>query len=265
MNAPGKAGIPTYEVFALRYSTLATRMARENLLAHDVHDGPMPMDYFIWAIVGGDRAIVVDTGFNHTSAKLRGRTFSAEPADLLRTMGIDPAKVDDVILSHLHYDHAGNQSLFPKARFHVQDAEMAYCTGRCMCHAPLRFPFEPDDVVETIRNVFAGRVAFHDGTWSIAPGITVHRVGGHSRGLQIIRVPTARGWVVLAADAAHYWANIRGRIPFPAVVDIAEMMEGYRLVNELADGPDFVIPGHDPAVMQVFPSAFGCSEIVRLS
>ena len=77
-----------------------------------------------------------------------------------------------------------------------------------MCHAVLRLPFEADDVVAMVRKVFAGRVVFHDGVDEIAPGITVHKIGGHSKGLQCIRVTTRRGYVVLAADASHLYAHM---------------------------------------------------------
>jgi glyoxylase-like metal-dependent hydrolase (beta-lactamase superfamily II) len=107
-------------------------------------------------------------------------------------------------------------------------------------------------------------MTFHDGTAEIAPGISVHLIGGHTGGLQIIRVPTARGWVVLAGDATHYWANIRTRNPFPLVVDVARMLEGYKIAESLADGPDHIIPGHDPLVLTRFPRVPGQTDIVRL-
>ena len=134
----------------------------------------------------------------------------------------------DVVLTHLHYDHAGCMDAFPAATFHLQDAEMAFATGRCMCHRVLRMPMEVEDVTNAVRHVFADRVKFHDGTATLAPGVTLHLVGGHSGGLQVVRVATARGFVVLASDAAHYWANIRTRNPFPLVVDVARMAEGWR-------------------------------------
>src|SRR6202041_4143659 len=92
--------------------------------------------------------------------------------------------VKTVIVSHLHYDHCGNYDLFPNARYHLQDREMAYAPGRCMCHQALRMPFEADDVVAMVRKVFSGRAAFHDGEGEIVPGVTVHHIGGPSKGLQ---------------------------------------------------------------------------------
>ena len=79
----------------------------------------------------------------------------------------------------------------------------------------IRIPFEVDDVVAMVRKVFAGRVVFHDGTEQIAPGITVHKIGGHSKGLQSVRVKTRRGYVVLASDATHLYAHINEGRVFP--------------------------------------------------
>ena len=147
-------------------------MARENFIGGDPHDNsPMPLDYFVWAVVSGERAIVIDTGFDETGAKKRGRTLLKSPESGLRAIGIDPDKVEDVIVSHMHYDHSGNYDLFPKARYHVQDDEMSFCTGRYMTHPLMRLPFEAEDVVAMVRKLYAGRVVFHDGDEEFAPWI----------------------------------------------------------------------------------------------
>lgn len=253
----------TYEIFAIRYGTQQDRMAAANFLFPDDHSAVMPIDYYVWAIVGQGRTILVDTGFNHATAGRRGRTLMRTPAEALALAGIEADSVRDVVLTHLHYDHAGCMDAFPAATFHLQDAEMSFATGRCMCTPVLRMPMEVDDVCTAVRHVYADRVRFHNGTATLTPGITLHLVGGHSGGLQIVRVATARGHVVLASDAAHYWANIRKRSPFPLVVDIARMADGWRMCEELADGPDHIIPGHDPAVLTRFPQA-GSPEVVRV-
>ena len=185
-----------------------TARRRENFIGGDPHDVPQPLDFFVWAIVGHAGTIVLDTGFDAAMGKKRQRELTKPVGEGLQAIGIDPAAVETVIVSHMHYDHGGNHDLFPRARYHLQDREMAYATGRCMCHAALRIPFEVDDVVAMVRKVFDGRVAFHDGEDEIAPGVTVHHIGGHSKGLQSVRVKTRRGHVVLAADATHLYAHI---------------------------------------------------------
>jgi glyoxylase-like metal-dependent hydrolase (beta-lactamase superfamily II) len=245
---------PNYEVFALRYATVERRAA-ENFISPDPHDGPLSMDYFVWAIRGERRTVVVDTGFGAEAAEKRGRTLLRPPRAALAALGIDCDTVEDVVITHLHYDHAGNLADFPRARFHVQDAEVAYATGRLMRHDMLRHAYDVEDVVTLVRRVYAGRVQFHDGDATIASGVTLHRIGGHTKGLQAVRVATARGNVVLASDATHFYANIRGRDPFPIVVDVAAMLEGYETLERLADSPDHIIPGHDPEVLRIYPGA----------
>jgi glyoxylase-like metal-dependent hydrolase (beta-lactamase superfamily II) len=247
------ATLPCYEVFALRYATVERR-AQDNFISPDPHDGPLSMDYFVWLIRDGTRCIVVDTGFGAEAARARGRRLLQPPAEALAALGVDCAAVADVVITHLHYDHAGNLQDFPQARFHLQDAEMAYATGRLMRHDMLRHAYDVEDVVTMVRRVYAGRVEFHDGDAVIAPGVSLHRIGGHTMGLQAVRVHTARGYVVLASDASHFYANIRGRDPFPIVVDVAAMLEGYRTLETLADSPDHVVPGHDPEVMRLYPA-----------
>lgn len=256
--------IPTYEVLALRFARLNDRLRRENFLTVDDHFAPMPLDFFVFVIRGEGSLFVVDTGFGEEDARSRGRTLTEPPERVLARAGIDASSVENVVLTHMHWDHAGGMNTFRNARFHLQDAEMAYCTGRCMCQRPLRYPFEGEHVVSAVRALYAGRMAFHDGNGTLAPGITLHRIGGHSPGSQAIRVHTKRGWVVLAGDAAHYWENLRTRNPFPIIVDLPAMLHGFETLERLADSPDHIIPGHDPLVLSRFPKLNGDPDISML-
>lgn len=243
----------TYEVYAIKYGT-HPRKASENFLGGDPHDGPMPIDFFVWAIVGEDRTFVVDTGFDRAMAKKRQRELHRTPAEGLKLIGIEADKVRDVIVTHMHYDHAGSLDDFPNARYHLQDREMVYCTGRSMCHATTRFPFEAEHVATMVHRIFEGRVEFHDGDDEVAPGVTLHRIGGHSPGLQAVRVRTRRGWVVLASDATHFYANMETNRPYPVVVNVAEMIEGFQTIKKLGSSINHIIPGHDPLVLSKYPT-----------
>jgi len=244
-----------YEVYAVRYATNEARRASENFLGGDPHDRPMPIDYFVWAIVGEERTVIVDSGFDEKSGAPRGRKLLRPVAEGLGELGIDCATVEDVVVTHMHWDHAGNHGLFPAARYHIQDKEMHFCTGRCMCHHELRRTFNEADVLAMVSRVYAGRAAFHDGSVEIFPGISLHWVGGHSMGLQVVRVRTRRGFVVLASDATHYYANMREGRPFPIIYNVGEMLEAFATLRALADGPSHIIPGHDPEVLRRFPRA----------
>jgi len=242
-----------HEIVALKYAEFVNRKRFESFLMADDHDAPHPIDYFVWVIRNGKRTILVDTGFEEAEGRKRGRTIARTPAAALAEMGIAAASVEDVIITHLHYDHAGTLGAFPKARFHLQAAEMAYATGPCMCHSHLKHPFTAEHVCEMVRNVYAGRVTFHDGDGEIAPGISVHRIGGHSRGLQCVRVMTAGGPTVLASDASHFYENFEKGKVFPIGVDVADTLAGYGRLKALAASPRHVIPGHDPLVLKRYP------------
>jgi glyoxylase-like metal-dependent hydrolase (beta-lactamase superfamily II) len=245
MNMP----LPCHEVHALRYATRDGRR-KNHFLGGDPHDAPMPMDYYLWLIRGEGRTVVVDTGFGAEVAAKRGRTLLRHPAEALALMGVDAATVQDVVITHLHYDHVGTFDDFAQARFHLQDDEMAYATGRHMRHRQFNHGYEVDEVIGMVRLVYKDRVAFHSGDAEIAPGISVHRIGGHTHGLQCVRVHTARGWVVLASDASHFYEHFEQRRVFTTMFNVGEAVDGYQTLLRLADSPDHVVPGHDPLVMR---------------
>lgn len=244
---------PRYEVYAIKYAHHARRAA-ENFIGGDPHDGPMPLDYFVWLVRGQGREIVVDTGFSAAMAARRAREHLRCPTEGLRLLGVEAQSVKDVVITHLHYDHVGNFDLFPAATLHLQDLEMRYATGRYMGHDCFRGAFEAEDVVGMVRRVYQGRVRFHDGDAELAPGVSVHLIGGHTMGLQAVRVATRRGAVVLASDASHLYANMDEVRPFPIVWSVADMVEGYGRLRQLAESSAHIIPGHDPQVLERYPA-----------
>lgn len=244
--------IEPFELFAISYARHSGRTNAENFIGGDAHESS-DLAYYVWVARRSDKLVLIDTGFGQEAAKTRGRELFQSPAQRLRGFGIDPDQIEDVILTHLHYDHAGTLGDFPKATFHVQDVEAAFATGRCMCHDYLKQPFDVEDIVSYVRCLFAERIGFHDGNGKLAEGLTLHRVGGHSAGLQVVRVWTRRGWVVIASDASHLYSNMKEKKPFPIIYDAGAMLEGFRIIAALADSQDHIIPGHDPMVMKLYP------------
>ena len=247
--------VEPFEIYAIKYAHHGNRHPGENFIAADPHEFASDLDYFVWVLRRSDATYVVDTGFGKEAAARRKRDWLRCPVESLRLLEVDPDQVREVVLTHMHYDHAGNLGRFPRARFHIQDSEMAFATGRCMCHETLRSPFDLENALEMVRHVYAARAVFHDGDEELAQGLSLHRVGGHSAGLQILRVWTQRGWVVIASDASHLYANFRSRRPFPIIYNVAEMLEGFQLLTKLAESPEHIVPGHDPLVMKYFPAA----------
>ncbi len=243
---------PAFEVYALRYAR-RDAVRGEHFYGHRPDgDEPMPMDYYVWAAVSSRDVVVIDAGFTPEVAQRRGRTHLASPLDLLAEIGIAAADVQHVVITHLHYDHTGYLSAFPAARFVLQEAEMAFWTGRHAGRGEFARLCEPDDLAVVVRANATGRVHQVSGDHQVVPGVSVHLVGGHTPGLQTVRVRTDRGHVVLASDASHYQSNIVEDRPFSIVHTLPLMYDAFDRVRELADGPDLIIPGHDPAVRDRF-------------
>lgn len=245
--------LPEYEVFAIRYAT-RNAMRRDHFIMGDPHDAPMPMDYFVWVAISPERSVVIDTGFTKETAAKRGREFLRCPVQSLELVGIEPDAIRDVIVTHLHYEHAGNFHRFANAQIHLQEKEILFAVGRHMRHSFLAHAYEVEDVVAIVRANYARRVRLYTGPAEIAPGITIHPVGGHTPGVQFVRVHTRRGWVVLASDVSHYYENMESGRPFPAAINIPDMLEAFDKLVESASTRDHIIPGHDPLVLRRYPA-----------
>jgi glyoxylase-like metal-dependent hydrolase (beta-lactamase superfamily II) len=233
---------------------MAARRVHDNFIFRDMHDGPMPLDYNFFILKNEFRTVLVDVGFGRRAAKERGKELFFDPIEGLSQMGIDPDSIEDVLITHLHYDHSGNIDRFSKARFHVQDAEVEFATGRCMCDKFTRLPFDVEDIVTLVRHTYADRVRFHDGDAEFRPGITLHALPGHSASVQAVKVSTPRGPILLASDASHYYANVLNRSPFILTLDAPDTLQSYTHMLELSGGVDKLIPGHDPKLRRLYPS-----------
>lgn len=268
----------SYEVYAIRYCARGGRDAAETFLMNawsdKSHDFEADVAYYVWLITNENRTVLVDTGFDRAEMERRkahsgGKwqpDYACSPAEGVAMLGFDPRQIKDVIITHLHFDHAGTIEDFPEATFHLQESEMAYATGRYMCHSSLRGAYSIELLSSMIHRVFEGRVNFVSGDCEFAPGITVHLVGGHTMGIQCVRVLTKRGWVVLASDASHFYDNVYGMAPYPIVYSVGDMLQGFQKLIDLSDTRQHIVPGHDPLVMQYYPAPTAALEgsVVRL-
>lgn len=252
-----------YEVYAMKLAG-AVRSAASNFVHPGARQGEMPMDFSSWLITGNGRNILVDTGFSRTAGRSRKRCLDRTPSEALRLLGRDTADIDTVVLTHLHYDHAGNVDEFPQANVVIQSKELAYTTGASMTDSEQSHFFEAEDVKTLVDRVFTGPVEVIDGNVEIAPGISTLLFGGHTEGLQVLAVPTERGTIVIASDALHYFENYTEENPFPSVVDLDRILHGYSRLKSLVGSIEYLIPGHDPLVYQVYPSVDASFPVAAL-
>src|SRR5262249_58999079 len=142
----------------------------------------------------------IDTGRTLRQAVGMGREydFICRPSEALARIGIDASSEPDVVLTHAHFDHVGTLEDYPKARFHIQDDEMMHVTGRDMTHPAFRAAYHADDIKPLIDLIYAGRMVFHRGDVTLAPGIEYLLIGGHARGQGAQSVHTDRAWLLRA-------------------------------------------------------------------
>ncbi|HEV7266436.1 MAG TPA: N-acyl homoserine lactonase family protein [Falsiroseomonas sp.] len=245
----------TWEIFALRFAVDPNRPAFQWFLGGSGGDAPMPVAYHAFLLRGPAGVVVMDTASDAARCARYGKQAFHGLDAALAVLGVAPADVADVVQTHLHWDHAGQPDLFPAARFHLQRREMAYVNGPAMRHAVLRAGYEAADIQAATALLHGGRMVLHDGAAGIAPGLSLHHVGGHTDGLQMVRVRTRRGWMCLATDAVAHRQNLDRRIPFPAVLHVGDALDAFDIGLALADAPDLLIPGHDCWVVDAHPAA----------
>jgi glyoxylase-like metal-dependent hydrolase (beta-lactamase superfamily II) len=247
-------------VVAVRY---ATRVAskRTFFLRYDSYgepDAPQSLDYYFWVLGEGRDALVVDCGFDPAVGARRGRTCLCPPREALARLGIDPASVSRLLITHFHYDHVGNLDAFPNAELLVPERELRFWTGPLASRAQFAEVVEPAEIAGIAEAHRRGRARTMGARTAVAPGVTAIDVGGHSPGQQVLVVETARGPVVLASDAVHLYEELERDRPFEIVADLSETYRAYDLIRELCGRPGaMMVPGHDPEVMDRFPRLEG--------
>ncbi|MFB9831902.1 N-acyl homoserine lactonase family protein [Actinoallomurus acaciae] len=248
-----------HEVIAVRYGTRATRKSEVYLHfgLYGEPDAPTDMDYFFWVVRGAGRTVLVDCGFNERSGTRRGRTMLCPPAEALARLGVRPADVSQVVVTHAHYDHIGNLDLFPSAEVVIARREYAFWTGPVADRPLFMTSAEADDLDALRRAVEDGRVSLVEGRHTVAPGIEVLEVGGHTPGQLVVLVTSADGDVVIASDALHYYEELELDRPFTHVADLPAMYAGFETLRELAGDGRPLVAGHDPEVMRRFPALTG--------
>ena len=248
----------TYQIFALGQGW---RKCDTSILMHLTDIGrPARIAYYFWALVpeggtNGKIPILVDVGFleSHYQRRYPDLEDYRRPGDLLAPFDIRPYEVESVILTHLHWDHFSACRLYSSANFYLQEKELAFWRSPASDHFILRAFLADMSEADWLEK--EGRLRLVGEFSEIADGVTVHRVGGHTPGGQIVRVRTKEGWGVLAADAAFTFRSFERMIPPGEFVHLDEAAQALDTVKELADRPSLIFPGHDISTVK------GCPEL----
>ncbi|HXR13353.1 MAG TPA: N-acyl homoserine lactonase family protein [Solirubrobacteraceae bacterium] len=249
----------SYEIVAVRYGTVRSQKSElfYRYQAYGEPDASQDMDFFFYVLRRGEEVIVIDTGFRPAAAAPRGRECLTPPAQALARLGIDPARVKRLLITHLHWDHIGNVELFEAAELFVPAAELEFWSAPISRNVQFWAHVDPEGVALIEGAWRAGRVAVTGEQQEIAPGLRTITVGGHSPGQQVLVVDTASGPVVLASDAVHLYEELELERPFSVMVNLREMYEGYALLKRLRTEGASIVPGHDPLVTERYPDLGG--------
>lgn len=245
-----------YVVTIVKYGTLET-IKSDVFLNYSIYgepDAPIEMGYFFWIVHNPQRTIVVDTGFSRRGGQRRHRTSLIDVAVALNMLGIAPASNPDVVLTHAHYDHIGNLDLFSESRILVSNNEYQFWTGGQSARAQFRHSVETAEIAGLQRAFAQGRVSTFDNAFSLAPGIEIIRVGGHTPGQSIVKVSTTDGTVLLASDAIHFYEEYEHDRPFTYVADLVAMYDAFDRIRAMleAEATAHLVTGHDASTLERF-------------
>lgn len=248
---------PVYEVYAVRYGILPDFPVRGLVEGAD-SARRMDLSLMVWLLRGSDgRNVLVDAGFYRDSLVERWKPRQLVlPSIAIARLGLLAADVTDVILTHMHWDHADGADLFPNARVWVQRAEWEYYAdgpGATGSTGVTR-----QDVAALRALQAAGRLELVDGDdVEILPGITVYTGGRHTWASQYVGVRTAAGTAILASDNLYLYENLERGVPIAQTLDRESNLRAQERMRRLATSPDLIVPGHDPAVFVRFPRPGG--------
>ena len=199
-------------------------------------------------LLRGPTTVIIDTSVPRagSAAEFIGEDFSRtpgqDPRNALSAAGVDPNDVELVILTHLHWDHAGNCDLFPDARVLVQESELRYAI------APGRF-FRKSFLSPLggwgIPPFFVPNLDVLPGPATLAPGLRVELVPGHTPGSQAAVVDTPHGTFAIAGDAVMAYANVEDDVPPGFHTSVDDAVES---IDRLAGLADSLLPAHDYGV-----------------
>ena len=259
-DSPSQA--PTYEVYAARYARILGYPVRQLVAGADT-GRRADLAMAVWLLKGpGQRNVLVDAGFYREEFIRRWHPVDFQrPSEVLDSLGVPPASITDVIISHVHWDHLDGADLFPNARVWIQRAEYEYYVGAG--GEALHDAITPVDAAMLARLRAAGRLTLVEGdAREIIPGIRVFTGGRHTYASQYAAVHTRLGTVVIASDNVYMYENLDRHVPIAATLDAQANLAAQDRMIGLAAAKRLVIPGHDPAVFERFPVSR--KDVVRI-
>jgi glyoxylase-like metal-dependent hydrolase (beta-lactamase superfamily II) len=244
----------TYEVYALSYGVYPNFPVSSLIAAAD-KTRKIDLQMMVWLVRGGGKNILVDTGCYHENVvKGKGIQNLIKASEAVAKLGLAPADITDVIITHMHWDHADGMDLFPNAKIWIQKDEYGYYTGAAWQTGGKHGGIEPDDVLTLVKLNTAGKVNLIEGdNVEIIDGLSVYTGGRHTFASQYVSVRGTSGTIVIASDNMYLYENLEKHAPIAQTFDADSNLKAQDRMKQLASRPDLIVPGHDPNVFVKFP------------
>lgn len=242
-----------WQVIIVRHGTRATLRSESflNYSSYGEPDSPHTVDYFFWVLRRRDEVVVVDTGFSEQGASSRGREVLIDPIEALERLGITVDSAPPVVLTHGHYDHAGNISAFTHSRIIMSRGEFEFWTGDVASRHLFAHLAEATEIEALRRADHEGRLELFSIEREVASGVRLLEVGGHTPGQVMVEVQTSAGVVLLTSDAVHFHEELEQDMPFSSMADVPQ---SYRVLAEVrASAAAHIVTGHDAKTLSAHP------------
>ncbi len=254
MRPDGRATGAAYTILALKYAGPLTSSVAKVLLDTD-WGKTIERNCYIWVVRGEGRTVVIDCGVRPARAEQRNLRGYVSPVGVLRRIGIDAARVEHLVITHIHHGHVGGLELFPHAKVYVQRKDFDFWVTDPIAR---RSPFARATDPVTVRGLGAlrgsERLVLVDGDQGILPGIELLLTPGHTPDLHSVAVATARGLAVLASACAHLHRTFEMDVPSSFICDLPEWMRSLERLRERVSGKlAMLFPGQDVAVHLNYP------------
>ncbi len=210
----------------------------------------------VWLIEGEGKTILIDTGLgdcdeimalqnNYGIDYIATKNKDEEIVTALGKKGLGPDDIDIVVLTHLHFDHIGNNELFSKARFVVQRDEIQFLVS-----PPPFATFYYREWQHKLTSV-SDRLHIMEGDYRLSKDVELIKVGGHAAGQMVVMVNTTLGKVCIASDFYYNYTNINRAWPMGPLWNVQQWIDNDR---RLKGHSDLILPNHDYALLEKYPS-----------
>lgn len=258
-----RSSAPVYEIYAVKYAgPLISSVAM--ILWNTDWEKMIERNYYIWVIRGNGETVIVDCGVAPSLAKERHIPGYIHPAEVLAGLGLNASEIRRAIITHVHFDHISGIELYPNAMFYIQRTEFNFWVKDPIAKKP---PFsrvtDPSGNAYLARLEGTERLIMIDGDQTILPGIELLLAPGHTSGLQVVAVNTAKGTAIIGSDCAHTFRNYEEEIPSIFITDMVAWMKTYDKLKARVASSDLLFPGHDLKMATHYPKvAEGITRLV---